>query len=64
MGCAQSAEPRLFTNALRYSPDGSPPLLTARARGNRVELRVADTPHRPHANPRPRPRPSMALCWS
>jgi two-component system sensor histidine kinase KdpD len=29
-------------NALRYSPDWSPPLLTARARGDRVELRVTD----------------------
>jgi two-component system sensor histidine kinase KdpD len=29
-------------NALRYSPAGSPPLLTAQARGGRVELRVAD----------------------
>ena len=29
-------------NALRYSPAGSPPLLTASARGDRVELRVAD----------------------
>jgi two-component system sensor histidine kinase KdpD len=29
-------------NALRYSPAGSPPLLTASARGNRVELRVVD----------------------
>jgi two-component system, OmpR family, sensor histidine kinase KdpD len=29
-------------NALRYSPAGAPPLLTAGARGGRVELRVAD----------------------
>jgi two-component system sensor histidine kinase KdpD len=29
-------------NALRYSPAGSPPLLTASARGGRVELRIAD----------------------
>ncbi len=29
-------------NALRYSPPGSPPLLTASARGDRVELRVID----------------------
>jgi hypothetical protein len=29
-------------NALRYSPGASLPLLTARARGDRVELRVAD----------------------
>jgi two-component system sensor histidine kinase KdpD len=32
----------LAANALRYSPAGSPPLLTARSRGDRVELRVAD----------------------
>ena len=29
-------------NALRYSPGGSPPLLTACARADRVELRVID----------------------
>jgi len=29
-------------NALRYSPSGSPPLLTASACGDRVELRVVD----------------------
>jgi two-component system, OmpR family, sensor histidine kinase KdpD len=29
-------------NALRYSPGGSPPLLTARAHGDWVELRVVD----------------------
>ena len=29
-------------NALRYSPPGSPPLLTASARGDRIELRVVD----------------------
>jgi two-component system sensor histidine kinase KdpD len=29
-------------NALRYSPGGSPPLLTARARNDGVELRVVD----------------------
>jgi two-component system sensor histidine kinase KdpD len=29
-------------NALRYSPRGSPPLLTASARGDRIELRVVD----------------------
>jgi two-component system sensor histidine kinase KdpD len=32
----------LTANALRYSPSGSPPLLTASARGGRVILRVAD----------------------
>jgi len=32
----------LAGNALRYSPAGSPPLLTAGARGDRVELRIID----------------------
>ena len=32
----------LTENALRYSPAGQPPLLTASALGNRVELRVVD----------------------
>src|SRR5271163_4827392 len=32
----------LVGNALRYSPTGSSPLVTARARGDRVELRVVD----------------------
>jgi two-component system sensor histidine kinase KdpD len=32
----------LTTNALRYSPADQPPLLTASALGDRVELRVAD----------------------
>ena len=32
----------LAGNALRYSPPAAPPLLTARAAGNRVELRVVD----------------------
>ncbi len=32
----------LTANALRYSPSGSPPLLTASARGGRVVLRVID----------------------
>jgi two-component system, OmpR family, sensor histidine kinase KdpD len=32
----------LTTNAVRYSPPGQPPLLTASALGDRVELRVAD----------------------
>jgi len=32
----------LAANALRYSPAGSPPLLTARTSRGRVELRVAD----------------------
>jgi two-component system, OmpR family, sensor histidine kinase KdpD len=32
----------LTTNAVRYSPAGRPPLLTASALGDRVELRIAD----------------------
>jgi two-component system sensor histidine kinase KdpD len=32
----------LTANALRYSPPGSPPLLTASALGDRVELRIVD----------------------
>jgi two-component system sensor histidine kinase KdpD len=32
----------LVGNAVRYSPAASPPLVTARARGDRVELRVVD----------------------
>jgi two-component system, OmpR family, sensor histidine kinase KdpD len=32
----------LTANALRYSPSGSPPLLTASARGGKVVLRVVD----------------------
>ena len=32
----------LAGNALRYSPPGTPPLLTARAHGDRVELSVVD----------------------
>ncbi len=32
----------LTANAVRYSPPGQPPLLTASALGDRVELRVAD----------------------
>src|ERR1700691_4986538 len=32
----------LVGNALRFSPAGSPPLVTARARGDQVELRVVD----------------------
>jgi two-component system sensor histidine kinase KdpD len=32
----------LTANALRYSPAGSPPLLTASARSGRIELRVID----------------------
>jgi two-component system, OmpR family, sensor histidine kinase KdpD len=32
----------LVGNALRYSPTASPPLVAARARGDRVELRVVD----------------------
>jgi two-component system sensor histidine kinase KdpD len=32
----------LASNAIRYSPDRQPPLLTASALGDRVELRIAD----------------------
>ena len=32
----------LAANALRYSPPGTPPLLTASSLGDRVELRIAD----------------------
>ncbi|SRR6266568_3063082 len=32
----------LTAHALRYSPAGSPPLLTARARSGRIDLRVID----------------------
>jgi len=32
----------LTANALRFSPDGSPPLLTASTLGERVELRIVD----------------------
>jgi two-component system sensor histidine kinase KdpD len=32
----------LTANALRYSPEGSPPLLRASALGDRVELRIVD----------------------
>jgi two-component system, OmpR family, sensor histidine kinase KdpD len=32
----------LLSNALRYSPPASPPVLTARVGGDRVELRVVD----------------------
>jgi two-component system, OmpR family, sensor histidine kinase KdpD len=32
----------LAANGLRHSPAGSPPLLTARAVGDRVELRIVD----------------------
>ena len=42
-------------NALRYSADRSPPLLTASARGDRIELRVAD--HGPGI-----PRPTETGC--
>lgn len=33
----------VIVNALRYSSAGAPPLLTAQARADRVELRVADS---------------------
>jgi two-component system, OmpR family, sensor histidine kinase KdpD len=44
----------LTANALRYSPAASPPELTASARGDRVELRVAD--HGPGVLPADRDR--------
>jgi two-component system, OmpR family, sensor histidine kinase KdpD len=44
----------LTANALRYSPAASPPELTASARGDRVELRVAD--HGPGVIPADRDR--------
>jgi two-component system, OmpR family, sensor histidine kinase KdpD len=50
----------LLGNALRYSPPASPPLLTARARGDRVELRVVDHgPGIPEAN---RERMFLPFC--
>src|SRR6202008_1780573 len=38
----QRALGNLLSNALRYSPPASPPLLAARARGDQVELRIVD----------------------
>jgi light-regulated signal transduction histidine kinase (bacteriophytochrome) len=37
-----SATGKPVSNALRYAPSGSPPLLAAERGGDRVELRVAD----------------------
>jgi two-component system sensor histidine kinase KdpD len=50
----------LLSNALRYSPRASPPLLTARARGNRVELRVVD--HGPGIPEADRKRVFLPFC--
>jgi two-component system sensor histidine kinase KdpD len=41
-GIAERIIANLTANALRYSPDGSPPALNGSALGNRVELRVID----------------------
>jgi two-component system sensor histidine kinase KdpD len=50
----------LLSNALRYSPPASPPLLTARARGDRVELRVVD--HGPGIPEADRKRAFLPFC--
>ena len=50
----------LLSNALRYSPQASPPLLTARARGDRVELRVVD--HGPGIPEADRNRMFLPFC--
>jgi two-component system, OmpR family, sensor histidine kinase KdpD len=50
----------LLSNALRYSPRASPPLLTARARGDRVELRVVD--HGPGIPEADRKRVFLPFC--
>jgi two-component system sensor histidine kinase KdpD len=50
----------LLSNALRYSPPASPPLLTARARGDRVELRVVD--HGPGIPEADRNRVFLPFC--
>jgi two-component system, OmpR family, sensor histidine kinase KdpD len=50
----------LLGNALRYSPPASPPLLTARARGDRVELRVVD--HGPGIPEADRNRVFLPFC--
>ena len=50
----------LLSNALRYSPPSSPPLLTARARGDRVELRVVD--HGPGIPEADRKRAFLPFC--
>jgi two-component system sensor histidine kinase KdpD len=50
----------LLSNALRYSPPASPPLLTARARGDRVELRIVD--HGPGIPEADRKRVFLPFC--
>jgi two-component system sensor histidine kinase KdpD len=50
----------LLSNALRYSPPASPPRLTARARGDRVELRVVD--HGPGIPEADRERVFLPFC--
>jgi two-component system sensor histidine kinase KdpD len=50
----------LLSNALRYSPPASPPLLTARARGDRVELRIVD--HGPGIPEADRKRAFLPFC--
>jgi two-component system sensor histidine kinase KdpD len=50
----------LLGNALRYSPLAAPPLLTARARGDRVELRVVD--HGPGIPEADRTRVFLPFC--
>src|SRR6202035_1449409 len=50
----------LLSNAVRYSPPASPPLLTARARGDRVELRVVD--HGPRIPEADRNRVFLPFC--
>jgi two-component system sensor histidine kinase KdpD len=50
----------LLSNALRYSPPASPPWLTARARADRVELRVVD--HGPGIPEADRKRIFLPFC--
>ena len=50
----------LLSNALRYSPPASPPLITAGARGDRVELRVVD--HGPGILEADRERAFLPFC--